>query len=107
MIEDLSRSAVKSIKKLEGSLTTAIKRDALKAGWPKDLVASLRVKITDDSMSVVYSDAESAAIEDLEFGTQGSSPRPVFRKFADKHYSEISEALELAIADRLAELENA
>lgn len=105
MIANISDSAIARLKKLEGSLTALIRRDAARAGWPKNLAVSLRVSVNPDGLSVHYPDSSADAIEDLEYGTPGTSPRPVFRKFMNNHVSKVNAVLEQFISDRLAELE--
>jgi hypothetical protein len=81
----LASSAGRELKKLERTLTSRLREDALAAGWPTSIVAKLRVVVGRSDIDVSYPDALATAIGDLEYGTPHSNPRPVFRKFARKH----------------------
>lgn len=87
-------SAVQSLKKIETELTTLARAEAIKAGWPKDLAGSLRVVVGRDEISIQYPEASAEAIEDLEYGTRTSNPKPVFRRFMNKHGNRVSRVIE-------------
>lgn len=66
-------------------LTTLIKKDALKANWPSQVIKLLKVSTKDLNITVYYPEKYEKLIDDLEYGSQDESPRSVFRRFVDKH----------------------
>lgn len=105
MIGSLSDSALKSLRSLEKELTKAIRLDAYRAKWPKPIASSLSVSIKNNELVVTYPDAYEEQVGDLEYGTQSSSPRPVFRTFVNRHQAKLTQNLEQWLVDKLAEME--
>ncbi len=101
----ISNSAVNEFRKLEPKLTRDIKTQALRAGWSKDAVKSLKVKVLSDDIVVTYSASDAEIIENLEYGTRTTAPRAVFRTFNSKHSGEIVDAVERWAMGTLAERE--
>jgi hypothetical protein len=85
-----NESAKSSLSGLESGLTKELRLDAAGADWPLEAIETLYVVIDGLSISIKYENAYASKIEDLEYGTEDESPRPVFRKFLDKHGSVIS-----------------
>lgn len=88
-------SAFKAVSGLETELTKRLRNDAVAAGWPKKLVSSLRVEVARNQIDVLYPDSLADIIEDLEYGNERVSPKPVFRRFVNNN--------ELFVANTLAE----
>lgn len=97
----VSSSAIKELKKLEKVLSIQLRKDATDAGWPSEAAAKLRVVVGTSGIDVLYPEALSEVIDDLEYGTPDSNPRPVFRKFASKHSSILVDQLTEVSLDRL------
>lgn len=100
---DFVNSAVKDLRKLETKLTREIRLAAIRAGWDKNLVKNLNVKVKADDIVVTYPDSDAEAIENLEYGTKLTSPRPVFRAFMNKRTQQISESVEDMVMRQLTE----
>ena len=66
-------------------LTKLIKKDAVKAGWPAELIKRLKVSTKDLNITAYYPEKYEKLVDDFEYGTQDESPRPVFRRFIDRH----------------------
>lgn len=77
--------AKNKLKGAQPDLTALIKADAIGAQWPKPIVSSLIVSIDDSKLIIVYPDQYAQEVDDLEYGTRGASPKPVFRLFLTKH----------------------
>lgn len=93
-----------TLNKLKGAFTHSIKQDALRAGWPEDVVKSLKVIVDGDTIKVSYPDKYAKIIEDLEYGTENSSPQPILRSFLDKNAQQISNhLLESSIDDLISQ----
>lgn len=88
-------SAAKRISGLQDNLTAQLITRAKLAGWPDNAANALSVSISRMSVSIDYPLELADAIEDLEYGTPTSNPKPVFRKFT----SEVNEALEAEFAE--------
>jgi len=91
MTANLKDMALKQLKAMAPKFTLLLRKDAIAAGWPAKYVNSLKVVITTTGMSIEYSDDYAEEIEDLEYGTQTSSPSPVMRTFIDRHTEELGE----------------
>jgi len=78
-----------SLGQLSKSLTDGLRKDAIKAGWPKEYANSLQVIILNGDITIKYSKELETAIEDLEYGTKTIPPVPVLRKFIDKYTTDI------------------
>ena len=88
-----------ALAKTAAKLTAAIRKDAIASGWPIKYASALSVKVVKATVKIEYPDALAAEIEDLEYGTQDSSPRPVIRVFMNKHGDIISDAIAEASVD--------
>ena len=107
MIENISNSAIKHLKTTEASLTRSLRRDAINAGWPKDIAKKLSIQVNADDVSVIYPEDAEESIGDLEYGSAGESARPVLRMFVRRHQTEISNELEDWLSTLLVKLEDA
>lgn len=67
------------LKELEALLHKLV----IQAGWPAEIMAALRVEITDDGADVTYSDTIKEQVHDLEYGFFEVPPRPAIRKFKE------------------------
>lgn len=97
--------ALSSLKSLEPSLTTELRKDAISSGWPANLANYLSVIVSGDSLLVQYDDSVAEQIEDLEYGTGSQSPKPVMRKFVYKHETTLSNVIAEASVDHLFDTE--
>lgn len=104
MNPNLIDSAVKSLKAVEAELTTLVKAEAIKAGWPKELARTLKVSVRQDDIVIEYPAENAEAIEDLEYGTRQSNPQPVFRLFMKKHGKRVSDNVEAWASKTLEEI---
>lgn len=105
MKTEFANSAFKSLSKLEKSLTAQLRRDAVTAGWPRELARTLTVQVAKNEITVSYPETLSGAIEDLEYGDGSTSPKPVFRRFIDKHQTMVQDTLSEWSIDYLFENE--
>lgn len=94
MKPNLIDSAVKSLRKIERELTTLARAEAISAGWPKDLARTLKVVVGPDSITIDYPQENAEEIENLEYGTRISGPKPVFRVFMKKHGARVTKNIE-------------
>ena len=65
---------------------------ALSAGWPVDIVDALDISYDGGILHIVCPDDIAEAVEDLEYGTETSSPNAVLRPFtirADQYLGDI------------------
>ena len=85
--------ASSKLKGVDAELTTLFRADATAANWPKNLVSKLKLSITNSQLVVNYPGEFTDLIEDLEYGSQNSSPQPVFRLFENKHGDVITRKL--------------
>ena len=91
MITSFNAYSAPLLSEINATLTQELRNDALAAGWPTNVVESLSITASGFSLVVNYSPDYETEIGDLEYGTQTSSPRPVFRLFLDKHANIISD----------------
>jgi hypothetical protein len=70
---------LKALKKSAEKLTPDFRQDALTAGWPADIVYQLSVDEVDGNLEIVIPDSIKAKVEDLEYGSNGSSNRVIYR----------------------------
>lgn len=84
-------SATKSLSSLDKKLTDALRKDAVRAKWPTSVVSNLTVKTTKAGIAVVYPEDIANVVGDLEYGTMGTSPKSVLRKFVNDHSGSISD----------------
>lgn len=90
---DFQTTAVKSLRGTDPKLTLAFQKDAYAAGWPKEIVSKLSIAIQDLKIVVKCPEKFAAEIEDLEYGSLTSPPKPVIRLFMQKHSNEITTKL--------------
>lgn len=57
---------------------------AMSAGWPIDVVDALDIAYDRGILHVTCPDDIADAVEDLEYGSETSSPNAVLRPFADR-----------------------
>ena len=65
---------------------------ALSAGWPVDVVDALEISYDGGILHIICPDDVAEAVEDLEYGTETSSPNAVLRPFiirADQYIGDI------------------
>jgi len=78
-----------SLSQLSKPLTDSLRKDAVKAGWPKEYANALQVLILNGDITIKYPKELETAIEDLEYGTKVLPPIPVLRKFIDRYTVDI------------------
>jgi hypothetical protein len=78
-------ASVTSLKGLDKSLTTELRADAVKAGWPAKVAKNLTVTVDKLSILIKYPDEYNQQVDDLEYGTEDLTPKPIFRTFLNKH----------------------
>jgi hypothetical protein len=91
MITSFNAYSAPLLSEINATLTQELRNDALAAGWPSKIVSSLTVTTSNFNIVVNYDQEFDVEIGDLEYGTQDSAPRPVFRLFIDKHSNIISD----------------
>jgi hypothetical protein len=91
MITSFSAYSAPLLSEVNAALTQELKNDALAAGWPVKVVDSLTVTTNNFNIVVNYDEIYDIEIGDLEYGTENSLPKPVFRLFLDKHSTIISD----------------
>lgn len=91
MITSFNAYSAPLLSEINATLTQELRNDALAAGWPTNVVESLSITTSGFSIVVNYSPEYETEIGELEYGTQNSAPRPVFRLFLDKHSNIISD----------------
>jgi hypothetical protein len=63
-------------------LKESLRSFALSAGWPIDVVDALDISYDGGILHIVCPEEILEAVEDLEYGTETSSPNAVLRPFA-------------------------
>ena len=91
MITSFSAYSAPLLSEVNAVLTQELKNDALAAGWPAKIIQTLTVTTSSLSIVVNYDEAYDVQIGDLEYGSEQSAPKPVFRLFLDKHSNIISD----------------
>jgi hypothetical protein len=90
---DIREYAVSNLSQIAADLTPRLVKAAKSLGWPKKYAAVLTVTADGTQLTIEYPEEYAKAIEDLEYGTEGISPLPVFRKFLDSNQNYITSHL--------------
>lgn len=85
MATNFKNTAASSLKSLQSSLTKELRADALAVGWPKIYANTLSVRINESNIYIDYPGQMAADIEDLEYGSGDTPPKPLMRLFIDRH----------------------
>jgi len=93
MTINIISDAPKSLKGINSQLTRLLRQDALEAEWPNNIVKNLKVSIDGVNIVINYPDKLATSIEDLEYGTPNESPKPIFRRFINRHGKFIAQNL--------------
>lgn len=73
-----------SDKKVPPNLEKLLHDCVIEAGWPAEIMAVLRVEVTDDGYGVSYPNEVKEQVHDLEYGYLSVPPRPAIRKFMER-----------------------
>lgn len=87
---------------LERELSYELAKDAVTAGWPREIVALLRVEYGEDGFEVTNED--HPAVMDFEYGTQDAPPSPVIREFKRRMPQIADDTLSEMISDTIGEI---
>jgi len=79
-------------------LTQQLHAIATLAGWPRNLIAALKVDLVGGSLIVDYPEELAAEIEDLEYGNEGAIPNAVIRPFISRSSKSISDVMDNVVA---------
>ena len=91
---DFKTSAAKSLKGIDPVLTNLLRKSARSAKWPENVVKSLRVAVQDLNIVIYYPEKYAEEVEDLEYGSLNSPPKPIFRTYITKNSDLISGKIE-------------
>ena len=86
---------------LSEPLTKALRQAALAAGWNSMIVDQLTVVAADSGISIEYPEGISDEVEDLEYGTLGVPPLPVFRTFLTKNSAVFENSVSESVVNNL------
>ena len=89
----------------EKTLTRELRKNALAAGWPKEIARILEVHITDNGINVSYPESMIEAVEDLEYGTELRPPTSVFRMFDERNKDELLTTLSESSINYLVDMD--
>lgn len=82
----IEQGLVQMADRASRQMTSRLRRSAYESGWPVSVARHLRVdNDASHDFSVSYPEHVSAAVEDLEYGTQSAPPNPVIRQFRNRH----------------------
>jgi hypothetical protein len=90
--EEADTVAQEAVDEMLPVLKESLRSFALSAGWPIDAVDALDISYDGGILHIVCSDDMAEVVEDLEYGTETSSPNAVLRPFtirADKYVGDI------------------
>ena len=79
LILSLKKLARDNAELIAAAETEKLRRNALDAGWPSDVVNQIDIVAHDESLKVSYPDIVSSAVLNLEYGTTDAPPSPVIR----------------------------
>lgn len=80
--EEADTVAQDAVDEMLPVLKESLRSFALSSGWPIDVVDALDISYDGGILNIVCSDEMAEAVEDLEYGTETSSPNAVLRLFA-------------------------
>jgi hypothetical protein len=101
----LSSITTRHLNEVLDELIEDLQKDAVKAGWPEKLVKTISLSVDEKGLQAVYPEKTAKQIEDLEYGSSNTIPKPVFRLFVEKHSGVIAAAMAEGSIDYLFDSE--
>lgn len=95
----------KDITALAQDLTIELRKKAIDAGWPTNVITVLSIIFKDGSLIVDYPPALENKIEDLEYGSGKNPPHSVIRAFQNRISSKLKEFYEKQADKLMTEME--
>lgn len=72
-------------------LSSDLRRSAASAGWPADLVNTMKVELKNNAVTVTYPDELRNQIHDFEYGNERRRPTAVIRRFMNRVDSKLED----------------
>ena len=91
----------KAADRAASDFTPLLQDTAIKAGWPPYIVNEMSVKEENGELYVDYPEDLANRVNDLEYGTETTSPNAVLRVFLSRHQYQTDEFSDNVFVDAL------
>jgi len=102
IVAQVTLATTKATEATASRLTSLLRDFAYRAEWPVDVIIQLSVKVEESNLVVSYPDEIHDEVNDLEYGTSGTSPRAVLRPFVSRLGSFLEQEVSEGVIDTLA-----